>query len=898
MGSDETSYGFKLNFPADCWGATDSISLVAFTPTTGTASGASTDLSLSVVGPNTYTVITDSGQSWTTNNLAGKFVSLTHNGATRWYGITSNTSTTITTTCNQNAITDGFSAGDTYEIRTLTGSNTVLMYAGTTSGNNFTDISIKHTSFDGSSCGVAYRTMNNIGLKSTAYTGKTITNINIDHNYFGDTNTNIVNTKWETGIVSNNYFGSNYSGCGNEVHGQQISLSGNNMSFYNNIFKNSTIGAFLVHLDANSNGAVYNNIFVQSPAYATAAPGLIQADYSRTDCMKNWNVHNNSVIGAITTALGFLLVGNISDLSYKTIAYNNLFYNNGSPKMNNAGYTANAIDHQYNAHYNSSGTYDSSEGGTAQVETGNPFINSGAEDYHLISTSPSIDAGTSIGLTADFDGNPIYGTPDIGAYEYQPRKDMLLAGSSPDDSIGIGTTVRVYGDGKFRDVGTTNPSTAYLKILGAGETFPSYGTGQTIPQWMDISIGTWDNTGNHHKAWTESSTVSGLTNTVHTVGDLEASKYYNVTVDNGTSNLDGNNCSTVGSSFVCQANNEGKIEFSYTGTYSDHTFDVTEGDNTGPTTTATPAGGTYTTAQSVTLTCDDDSGVGCDKTYYTLDGTDPTTSSTEYCSSLTISSNTTLKFFSTDLNGESESIRTETYTISPSEDDRDDDLKRDLDIHGIKSSSTASTIAIEWKTDYNAKSTIRYGTDRNLKEIKKDDDKEKKHKVTLTSLLPDTLYYFRIKSEGGDDNEDRSKIHSIRTKSQSKSNQDSFSKPQGSENIQTSRPSYSGNPTPKTCSYTVEAGDTLWQIAQEVYGDPAAYPLIIEKNKARYPNIASVLIIGQELSFGCENETETEAVQGASDTKNYDDDYSPAPSSDEIKTQESTFKWWNPFSWF
>src|SRR4030042_3785214 len=36
-----------------------------------------------------------------------------------------------------------------------------------------------------------------------------------------------------------------------------------------------------------------------------------------------------------------------------------------------------------------------------------------------------------------------------------------------------------------------------------------------------------------------------------------------------------------------------------------------------PTTTASPAGGTYQTPQLVTLTCSDGTGLGCDKIYYT-----------------------------------------------------------------------------------------------------------------------------------------------------------------------------------------------------------------------------------------------------------------------------------------
>jgi len=82
-----------------------------------------------------------------------------------------------------------------------------------------------------------------------------------------------------------------------------------------------------------------------------------------------------------------------------------------------------------------------------------------------------------------------------------------------------------------------------------------------------------------------------------------------------------------------------------------------------PTTTASPAGGIYSSAQSVTLTCSDGTGSGCDKIYYTTDGTTPTTSSPVYSSPINISVTTTLKFFAKDLAGNSETVKTEIYTI-------------------------------------------------------------------------------------------------------------------------------------------------------------------------------------------------------------------------------------------
>jgi hypothetical protein len=87
-------------------------------------------------------------------------------------------------------------------------------------------------------------------------------------------------------------------------------------------------------------------------------------------------------------------------------------------------------------------------------------------------------------------------------------------------------------------------------------------------------------------------------------------------------------------------------------------------DTTAPITTAVPAGGTYNSARSVTLTCNDGTGSGCDKIYYTTDGMTPTTSSAVYSSPINISVTTTLKFFARDVAGNIESVRSETYTIT------------------------------------------------------------------------------------------------------------------------------------------------------------------------------------------------------------------------------------------
>jgi YD repeat-containing protein len=86
-------------------------------------------------------------------------------------------------------------------------------------------------------------------------------------------------------------------------------------------------------------------------------------------------------------------------------------------------------------------------------------------------------------------------------------------------------------------------------------------------------------------------------------------------------------------------------------------------DTTLPVTTASPAGGTFTTGQTVTLACNDGAGSGCNKIYYTTDGTTPTTASSIYTAPLSIASSLTLNYFATDLAGNSEAAKSQTYTI-------------------------------------------------------------------------------------------------------------------------------------------------------------------------------------------------------------------------------------------
>jgi peptidoglycan/xylan/chitin deacetylase (PgdA/CDA1 family) len=93
-------------------------------------------------------------------------------------------------------------------------------------------------------------------------------------------------------------------------------------------------------------------------------------------------------------------------------------------------------------------------------------------------------------------------------------------------------------------------------------------------------------------------------------------------------------------------------------------------DSTPPATTINCDGSPCTSAgyngsTSVTLVSTDAGGWGVDKTYYTLDGSTPDTSSTVYTGAITLSSigTVTVKFFSTDLAGNTEPVQSQTILV-------------------------------------------------------------------------------------------------------------------------------------------------------------------------------------------------------------------------------------------
>ena len=98
------------------------------------------------------------------------------------------------------------------------------------------------------------------------------------------------------------------------------------------------------------------------------------------------------------------------------------------------------------------------------------------------------------------------------------------------------------------------------------------------------------------------------------------------------------------------SNLAGNLSPIYTQTYTIDTIN--------PTASANTTGGFYNNTQNITLSMSEPGTI-----YYTTNGTDPTTSSSVYSTTVSISTNTTLKYLAVDLAGNKSPVYSQTYTI-------------------------------------------------------------------------------------------------------------------------------------------------------------------------------------------------------------------------------------------
>ena len=170
------------------------------------------------------------------------------------------------------------------------------------------------------------------------------------------------------------------------------SIFGTGNKIYYNLIYNERNG---IHLLGCSNASVYNNTI-----YNSGVAGI-------------WNhgsyANNNAIKNNIVYTAGTSLVFN-NDSTNSVYDYNDYYDTNMTNKFNWNGTASSTL-----AAWRTASSQD-----VHSISSNPEFLTAGS-DFRLLSTSPSINAGTDVLLPADYSGNsvPFGSAPDIGAFEYQ-----------------------------------------------------------------------------------------------------------------------------------------------------------------------------------------------------------------------------------------------------------------------------------------------------------------------------------------------------------------------------------------------------------------------------------------------------------------------------------------------
>jgi hypothetical protein len=256
--------------------------------------------------------------------------------------------------------------------------------------------------------------------------GATVSNIVIEHNRLYNSNHttgldiatdgtsshsnitfryNYVSDEIKSDIDNYEVYGSGWVYCAAEGVDNTV----NGVYIYNNIFNGATNrGISLGETYGPNDVQIYNNVFTGVSQHITGTYHSFILIQGGADAVIKNNIFYNDVNVAENNT--WYVIGSTSNAGKITLD-NNLYYNTSASRLMIWYGTSYGVANW--------GSYRSVSGQDANSILGkNPLFVS-KSDFHLQQTSPAINAGVNVGLTKDFEGNPIINTPDIGAYEWQ-----------------------------------------------------------------------------------------------------------------------------------------------------------------------------------------------------------------------------------------------------------------------------------------------------------------------------------------------------------------------------------------------------------------------------------------------------------------------------------------------
>ena len=223
----------------------------------------------------------------------------------------------------------------------------------------------------------------------------------------------------DSGIKIDNSIGSivqDSSSYSNTSNGLRYSNSTGAIFRRNKLYSNTANGIWVY--SATATGNIYYNLI-----YSNGDAGIVVALGAPAINVFNNVMYNNTNAGLyiddantiVTTKNNIIststaLINIVSDVDQIQVLDNNLYYPTTGTPFNWKGTVKNFTD------------WKTASGQDALSLNTDPLLVNPTTDFHLQSSSPAINTGTSVGLTQDYTSRPIQLTPDMGAYEYEIRR--------------------------------------------------------------------------------------------------------------------------------------------------------------------------------------------------------------------------------------------------------------------------------------------------------------------------------------------------------------------------------------------------------------------------------------------------------------------------------------------
>ena len=209
--------------------------------------------------------------------------------------------------------------------------------------------------------------------------------------------------------------GNNVSNCAG--HGIFVEKSDGVQVDYNLSFLNAYDG-LRIDSDKDADAGVHisqNNKFYNNVSYGNTGNGLA--------CVGGWAQDGNYVKN--NTWKNNASVGNGVQFQMKWGGENDGSMGSGNVYLSNllgVPVVSHFVEWGTGVHKDTVAAFDTAYGSATMTVGADPlFVSTSTSDFHLLPSSPAINAGINVSLTMDYEGNPVpVGSgPDIGAYENQ-----------------------------------------------------------------------------------------------------------------------------------------------------------------------------------------------------------------------------------------------------------------------------------------------------------------------------------------------------------------------------------------------------------------------------------------------------------------------------------------------